>query len=61
MVSSRRASEATHLALLESSLQISSAAWMAILFRARLRLPICLNAQLTAFLTIVLSFAQMFV
>src|SRR5213593_701880 len=51
LFSSRRASEATHFALPDSIFCILSAVDTAALLRLRSRFPICLNDQLTAFLT----------
>src|SRR5438128_6386102 len=51
LFSSRRASEATHFALPDSIFCIFSAVDTAALLSLRLRFPICLNDQLTAFLT----------
>src|SRR6266571_4056508 len=55
LFSSRKASEATHFAVPESILCILIAVDTAALLSLRLRFPICLSAQLTAFLTKFLS------
>ena len=51
LVSSQRAWLAIHLPDLESESVISIQVRIAVEFRAMFRLPICLSAQLTAFLT----------
>ena len=55
LVSSRRASEAIHLAAFESSLRISLAVSIAFSRSLRFRFPICRSAQFTAFYTKFLS------
>ena len=60
LVSSRIASFAIHCADLESSVRIFFASLSASLFKNLLRLPICLKAQLTAFLTKFLSSTECF-
>lgn len=51
LVSSRRASAATHFADLESESLIFPQVLIAAAFKALFLLPICLSAQFTAFLT----------